>query len=575
MTSVSLSSAGAAATATVAGSPYTISVSNAVGTGLGNYTITYNDATVGFTVNRKALSITADNQTKTYGTAYTFDETTPGDFSVSGLVNGDTVTSVSLSSAGAAATATVAGSPYTISVSNAVGTGLGNYTITYNDATVGFTVNRKALSITADNQTKTYGTAYTFDETTPGDFSVSGLVNGDTVTSVSLSSAGAAATATVAGSPYTISVSNAVGTGLGNYTITYNDATVGFTVNRKALSITADNQTKTYGTAYTFDETTPGDFSVSGLVNGDTVTSVSLSSAGAAATATVAGSPYTISVSNAVGTGLGNYTITYNDATVGFTVNRKALSITADNQTKTYGTAYTFDETTPGDFSVSGLVNGDTVTSVSLSSAGAAATATVAGSPYTISVSNAVGTGLGNYTITYNDATVGFTVNRKALSITADDPTKTYGAAYTFDALHERPDAVRRAVRRRSPSQPHRRLRAGVRDSRDVGRQTRRPPRRRRGKRPDRDAQRCRDRSGKDSHLASEFDITAYLRPGRTPSGCAWSSGPTRRTSRTRINGGTVVSRVRCSCTRPRRLPGRHQGDRGTRRRSRRPARSS
>ena len=46
-------------------------------------------------------------------------------------------------------------------------------------------------------------------------------------------------------------------------------------------------------------------------------------------------------------------------------------------------------------FTTSGLVNSDTVTSVSLSSPGAAATATVAGSPYAIVASGAVGSGLG------------------------------------------------------------------------------------------------------------------------------------------------------------------------------------
>ena len=48
-----------------------------------------------------------------------------------------------------------------------------------------------------------------------------------------------------------------------------------------------------------------------------------------------------------------------------------------------------------------GLVNGDTVDSVTLTSAGAAATAAVAGSPYDIVASAAVGTGLGNYDIAY------------------------------------------------------------------------------------------------------------------------------------------------------------------------------
>ena len=51
-----------------------------------------------------------------------------------------------------------------------------------------------------------------------------------------------------------------------------------------------------------------------------------------------------------------------------------------------------------------GLVNSDTVDSVTLTSAGAAATATVAGSPYAIVASAAVGTGLGNYDIAYSTA---------------------------------------------------------------------------------------------------------------------------------------------------------------------------
>ena len=425
--SVSLASAGAAATATVAGSPYTITVSAAVGTGLANYAIRYVSGSL--TVDPKALSITAANQTKTYGSTFTFDETTPStDFSVSGLVNGDTVDSIVLTSAGAAAGATVAGSPYPIVPSAADGTGLDNYTISYVNGSL--TVTPKALSITAANQTKTYGSTFTFDETTPStDFSVSGLVNGDTVDSIVLTSAGAAAGATVAGSPYPIVPSAADGTGLDNYTISYFNGSL--TVTPKALSITAANQTKTYGSTFTFDETTPStDFSVSGLVNGDTVDSIVLTSAGAAAGATVAGSPYPIVPSAADGTGLDNYTISYVNGSL--TVTPKALSITAANQTKTYGSTFTFDETTPSThFSVSGLVNGDTVDSIVLTSAGAAAGATVAGSPYPIVPSAADGTGLDNYTISYVNGSL--TVTPKALSITAANQTKTYGSTFTFD----------------------------------------------------------------------------------------------------------------------------------------------
>ena len=68
-------------------------------------------------------------------------------------------------------------------------------------------------------------------------------------------------------------------------------------------------------------------------------------SAGAAATATVAGSPYAIIPSAAVGTGLGNYNISYVNGSL--TVDPRPLTITASNKTKVYGDTVVFDETTP------------------------------------------------------------------------------------------------------------------------------------------------------------------------------------------------------------------------------------
>ncbi|PYJ05480.1 MAG: hypothetical protein DME95_03925, partial [Verrucomicrobia bacterium] len=415
VTSVTLTSAGAAATATVGGSPYTIVPSAAVGSGLGNYNISYHNASIGLTVNAIALDITANNQSKNYGDTFTF---TGSEFTVVAgqLKNSDSVTSVTLSSAGAAATATVGGSPYTIVPSAAVGSGLGNYNISYHDASIGLTVNVIALDITANNQSKTYGATFTF---TGSEFTTGAgqLLNGDSVTSVTLTSTGAAATATVGGSPYVIVASNATGTGLGNYIISYHDGSL--TVEARGLDITANDQSKTYGATFSF---TGAEFTTAAgqLVNGDTVTSVALISAGSTATATVAGSPYDITPSAATGTGLGNYTITYH---VGhLTVDAKGLDITANDRTKTYGDMVIFAGTESGS---AGLVNGDTVTSVTLTSAGAAATAGVGGSPYDITPSAAIGTGLGNYTIAYH---VGhLTVNRKDATVAADNKTKTYG----------------------------------------------------------------------------------------------------------------------------------------------------
>src|SRR5262249_7673932 len=137
---------------------------------------------------------------------------------------------------------------------------------------------------------------------------------------------------TVLGGPYTISAVLIPTNVLSNYAITYNTAL--FTINTAPLTITANSRSKTYGDTVTFAGT---EFTSNGLVRGDTVTSVNLMSAGAAATATVAGSPYAITPSAAVGTGLSNYAITY--ANGALTVNPKALIVTADNQTKITGEA--------------------------------------------------------------------------------------------------------------------------------------------------------------------------------------------------------------------------------------------
>src|SRR5258708_24419570 len=117
-------------------------------------------------------------------------------------------------------------------------------------------------------------------------------------------------------------------------------------------------------------------FSPSGMVNSDSVGGVTLASTGSAATAGVAGSPYAIMASNAVGNGLGNYTISYVNGAL--TVNPAALTVTASDQAKTYGQTASLG--TSG-FTTSGLVNSDSVGSRTLASAGAAATAGVGRGP--------------------------------------------------------------------------------------------------------------------------------------------------------------------------------------------------
>ena len=146
------------------------------------------------------------------------------------------------------------------------------------------------------------------------------------------------------------------------------------------------------------------------MVNGNTITSVTLASAGAAASATVTtpGPTYAIVASAATGSGLGNYNILYANGTL--TIGVKSITVTASNRTKIYGAELILGTTA---FSVpsGALVNGNTITSVTLTSAGAAASATVTtpGPTYPIVASAASGSGLGNYTIAYTNGTLTIT----------------------------------------------------------------------------------------------------------------------------------------------------------------------
>ena len=432
----------------------------AVGSGLPNYAISYVDGTL--TVNLAPLTITANNATKTYGQTLTFAGT---EFASVGLLNGDTIGSVHLASAGAAAGASVSGSPYSIMPSAASGGGAGNYSITYSNGTL--TVSPATLTITASNLSMTPGSpvpaltaAYTgfvngdttnslngsaalstaatsssglgtytiavtlgtindanytysfvdgiltvqqptltitandtnmiYGSAVPSfSFAYSGFVNGDTPSSLATPpSATTTATSQSHVGTYPITPGGAVDT---NYTIVY--AAGPLTINPAPLTITALDESAVYGQPAAL----PGSaFTTAGLLNGDTIAGVTLNSTGA--TPTSPAGTYSIVPSAASGPRAGNYSITHSNGTL--TVSPAPLTIAANSQTKYFGQAFTFAGT---EFASSGLRNGETIGSVALASAGAPANAPVSGSPYAITVTNAAGGTFspGNYTITY------------------------------------------------------------------------------------------------------------------------------------------------------------------------------
>jgi len=254
-------------------------------------------ATQSFTVNTKSASVTASNTNKTYGDTVTFAGT---EFMTSGFINGDGVSSVTLTSDGASATGSAGA--HNIVPSAAVGSGLGNYTINYVNGTL--TVDPKAATVTASDESKTYGNVQTPAGT---EFTMSGFINGDSVSNVTLTSAGFAASAPT--NSYAITPSAATGSGLSNYTISYVDGNL--TVGPRGLTVTANDLGKIFGSTLTFAGT---EFTTSGLVNGDTVTNATLTSAGATNSAPIGS--YPIVISAALGTGLDNYTISYVSGTL-------------------------------------------------------------------------------------------------------------------------------------------------------------------------------------------------------------------------------------------------------------------
>ena len=129
-----------------------------------------------------------------------------------------------------------------------------------------------------------------------------------------------------------------------------------------------------------------------GTVNGDVI-NVTL--------ATTAAQLSSVGVSNLTVT-LGsnpNYTVLTTNSTL--TINPKAAAVTASNASKIYGQTKTFAGT---EFTIAGLINGDSVTSVTLTSSGTTNTAAVGG--YPIVASAASGSGLGNYTLSYVNGTL-------------------------------------------------------------------------------------------------------------------------------------------------------------------------
>lgn len=202
------------------------------------------------------------------------------------------------------------------------------------------TVSNASLTVTANSQSKTYGQTLTFAGT---EFVPSSLVNSDTVTGVTLTSSGAISNAAVAGSPYAIMPSSAVGTGLGNYTINYVNGTL--TVNKAVLTVTANNTNRAFGAsnpAFTA--------SYSGFVNGEILATSGVTGSPSLTTTAVSGSPamgYPITA--ALGTlSAANYGFNFVNGTLTVSSAPITITISPTNQIVSPGNSASFQVSASG-----------------------------------------------------------------------------------------------------------------------------------------------------------------------------------------------------------------------------------
>ena len=382
----------------------------------------YNTASstaLAFTINKATITITAANQTVTYGTAAT-TVTSAGTYNPTGFVNGETAAVISGSvTYSSTYTATITAATAGITITPIV-SGLSATNYTFVTANGSISINKANSSITA-----TGTTSFTYTSFSQGPASNSGL---GSTGSVTYSYSGTGST--------TYSASSTLPTAAGTYQViatvatdaNYNTASssaLAFTINKATLTITAANQTVTYGTAAT-TVTSTGTYTPTGFVNGETAAVISGSATysttyTATTTAATAGVTITPIVTSLVAT---NYT--FSAANGSITINKANSSITATGTTSfTYsglgqGPASNTESGSTGSITYSYSGTGMTTYSASATKPSAAGTYQVIATVATDA----------NYN-TASSTALAFNINKATIIITAANQTVTYGTAAT------------------------------------------------------------------------------------------------------------------------------------------------
>jgi hypothetical protein len=330
----------------VGGDSFSGALSRVAGESVGTYDIeqgtlglnsNYNLSFIGgtFTISARDIAVAADDNGKSYG-------------------DSDPVLTYRIASGSLAA-----GDSFSGTLSRVVGEDLGTYDIeqvtlalssNYNMSFIKgtLTISIRNITVTAGNKSKTYGDA---DPALSYQITSGSLLPGDDFSGAIVRVAGENA-GTYDIERGTLALSS-------NYNLTFIRGS--FAISTRSIVVAADSKGKTYGGA---DPALTYQISSGSLVSGDSFTG-SLARVGGENAGTYAINQGSLAL-------IANYNLTF----VGnaLTISPKALTITANDRSKNYGDMVIFAGT---EFSAAGLLTGDTVTSVALTSAGAPAGAAV------------------------------------------------------------------------------------------------------------------------------------------------------------------------------------------------------
>ena len=316
----------------------------------------------------------------------------------------------------------VPASNYTATYSNNVNAGnKARVTLTmsgsYSGTVTGnFTINPKPVTVTAKAQTILYGETI---QTGNGTATATGLVSGHTLKSASVST-----TETEVGSyPSGIAVADAwIVAGetdmTDNYAISYQPG---------LLKIVAHNTNPNISVGAIADQTYSGTAKTPAVTvkDGNNVLR--------------AGTDYDVTYENNIDAGTAKAIITIGSSGAlveTFKINPKAATVTAMNQTITYGEAVS---STPADVTVTGLISGHSLTAITLTPA-STDVGTVALTPSVAAVSSGGADVSGNYDFTYVNGTV--TINKKKYSDHPDDFTVENISNVVYNGQAQKPVPV-------------------------------------------------------------------------------------------------------------------------------------